>query len=319
MTRFATEVRPLLQQSRGAQPRPLQDTCIACANLRKMAGMSKRLAEVARKVGVSEATVSRVLNEKPGVSESTRQAVLTALDVLGYERPTKLRGERARLVGLVLPELQNPIFPAFAEIVGGCPRAAGLHAGPVHPDRRRRVGGRLRRAAAAAAGVGRGLRRRPLRAGRRAARPLRPARRAQPADRPRQRVDRGPAVPAGLLRRRGGRSSRRSGHLRSLGHTTIGLLLGPADHVPSAAQARGGPDARAERRRADSTRPASSTRCTRSRPPRPPAIRLLRPGRDRDRLRERPDGPRRDPGRPPGRPARAATTCRSSASTTRPS
>lgn len=81
--------------------------------------MSQRLAEVARKVGVSEATVSRVLNDKPGVSEGTRQAVLTALDVLGYERPTKLRGERARLVGLVLPELQNPIFPALAEIVGG--------------------------------------------------------------------------------------------------------------------------------------------------------------------------------------------------------
>ncbi|MFV0284988.1 MAG: LacI family DNA-binding transcriptional regulator [Demequina sp.] len=81
--------------------------------------MSKRLAEVARKVGVSEATVSRVLNDKPGVSDSTREAVLTALDVLGYERPTKLRGERARLVGLVLPELQNPIFPALAEIIGG--------------------------------------------------------------------------------------------------------------------------------------------------------------------------------------------------------
>src|SRR5450631_4362825 len=78
-----------------------------------------RLTDVAQKVGVSEATVSRVLNEKPGVSEPTRQAVLTALDVLGYERPTKLRGERARLVGLVLPELQNPIFPAFAEVVGG--------------------------------------------------------------------------------------------------------------------------------------------------------------------------------------------------------
>ena len=38
---------------------------------------------------------------------------------LGYERPVKLRGERARLVGLVLPELQNPIFPAFAEVVAG--------------------------------------------------------------------------------------------------------------------------------------------------------------------------------------------------------
>ncbi len=81
--------------------------------------MSRRLAEVAKQVGVSEATVSRVLNEKPGVSEATRQAVLTALDVLGYERPSKLRGERARLVGLFLPELQNPIFPAFGEVVGG--------------------------------------------------------------------------------------------------------------------------------------------------------------------------------------------------------
>jgi DNA-binding LacI/PurR family transcriptional regulator len=60
-----------------------------------------------------------VLNGKPGISDATRQAVLTALDVLGYERPTKLRGERARLVGLVMPELQNPIFPAFAEVVAG--------------------------------------------------------------------------------------------------------------------------------------------------------------------------------------------------------
>jgi DNA-binding LacI/PurR family transcriptional regulator len=80
---------------------------------------TRRLADVAKKVGVSEATVSRVLNGKPGVSASTREAVLTALDVLGYERPTQLRGERARLIGLVLPELQNPIFPALAEVVGG--------------------------------------------------------------------------------------------------------------------------------------------------------------------------------------------------------
>ncbi len=79
--------------------------------------MTKRLAEVAKKAGVSEATVSRVLNGRDGVSEATRASVLTALDVLGYERPTKLRGERARLVGLVLPELQNPIFPALAEVV----------------------------------------------------------------------------------------------------------------------------------------------------------------------------------------------------------
>src|SRR5690242_21788113 len=97
---------------------------------------SRRLADVAKKVGVSEATVSRVLNGKTGVSDSTREAVLTALDVLGYERPTQLRGERARLIGLVLPELQNPIFPDLAEVIGGalaqrgftpvlCPKNAG--------------------------------------------------------------------------------------------------------------------------------------------------------------------------------------------------
>jgi DNA-binding LacI/PurR family transcriptional regulator len=100
-----------------------QVVCISCGIL---ALMTRRLAQVAKKVGVSEATVSRVLNGKPGVSDSTRQAVLSALDVLGYERPTQLRGERARLVGLVLPELQNPIFPAFAEVIGGALAQLGL-------------------------------------------------------------------------------------------------------------------------------------------------------------------------------------------------
>jgi DNA-binding LacI/PurR family transcriptional regulator len=81
--------------------------------------MTPRLADVAQHADVSEATVSRVLNGRPGISGATRDAVLTALDVLGYERPAKLRGERARLVGLVLPDLLNPIFPAFADVVGG--------------------------------------------------------------------------------------------------------------------------------------------------------------------------------------------------------
>jgi len=79
--------------------------------------MRARLADIARQAEVSEATVSRVLNDRPGVSTETRQAVLTALDVLGYERPTKLRKRSAGLVGLVVPELDNPIFPAFAQII----------------------------------------------------------------------------------------------------------------------------------------------------------------------------------------------------------
>jgi LacI family transcriptional regulator, repressor for deo operon, udp, cdd, tsx, nupC, and nupG len=88
--------------------------------------MARRLAQVAAYAGVSEATVSRVLNGKPGVAEATRAGVLTALDVLGYERPTQLRGQRARLVGLVLPELQNPIFPAFAEVVADALSRRGI-------------------------------------------------------------------------------------------------------------------------------------------------------------------------------------------------
>ena len=79
--------------------------------------MRARLADIAEQADVSEATVSRVLNGKPGVAESTRQAVLTALDLLGYERPSRLRRKSAGLVGLVMPELTNPIFPAFAQII----------------------------------------------------------------------------------------------------------------------------------------------------------------------------------------------------------
>lgn len=79
--------------------------------------MRARLSDIAQQAEVSEATVSRVLNDRPGVSADTRQAVLTALDVLGYERPARLRKRSAGLVGLVVPELDNPIFPAFAQII----------------------------------------------------------------------------------------------------------------------------------------------------------------------------------------------------------
>lgn len=80
-------------------------------------GVTPRLAHIAAQAKVSEATVSRVLNAKAGVAEPTRQRVLAALDVLGYERPTRLRRRSAGLVGLVIPELTNPIFPAFAQVV----------------------------------------------------------------------------------------------------------------------------------------------------------------------------------------------------------
>ena len=80
--------------------------------------MTARLSDIAAQAGVSEATVSRVLNGKPGVSATTRQSVLTALDLLGYERPVRLRQRSAGLIGLITPELDNPIFPAFAQVIG---------------------------------------------------------------------------------------------------------------------------------------------------------------------------------------------------------
>ena len=194
--------------------------------------MSRRLAEVARKVGVSEATVSRVLNGKPGVSEATRQSVLTALDILGYERPTKLRGERARLVGLVLPELQNPIFPAFAEVVGGalaqqgftpvlCTRTAGgvSEADYVELLLEQHVsgvvfaGGHYAQRAASHGHYAR------LTARHLPAVLINASIEALPF--PRVSCDDVVAIEQAM------------GHLISLSHTRIGLLLGPADHVPS--------------------------------------------------------------------------------------
>jgi DNA-binding LacI/PurR family transcriptional regulator len=192
--------------------------------------MAGRLTEVAAKVGVSEATVSRVLNGRPGVSAATTEAVLTALDVLGYERPTKLRGERAKLVGLVLPELQNPIFPAFADVVGGSLAQEGLTpvlcthtVGMTEADYidllfEQRVSGVL-----FAGG---------LYSGRDGAHEhyLRLVERKLPTvqvnagvDLPFPRVSCDDAVAA----------EQAIGHLLSLGHRRIGLILGPPDHVPS--------------------------------------------------------------------------------------
>ncbi|MGX2997628.1 LacI family DNA-binding transcriptional regulator [Streptomyces sp. JNUCC 64] len=80
-----------------------------------------RLTDIAARAGVSEATVSRVLNGRPGVAAATRRSVLAALDALdglGYERPARLRTPGSGLVGLIIPELDNPVFPALAQAIG---------------------------------------------------------------------------------------------------------------------------------------------------------------------------------------------------------
>ncbi|RYU10757.1 LacI family DNA-binding transcriptional regulator [Nocardioides iriomotensis] len=103
--------------------------------------MTVRLSHIAERAGVSVASVSRVLNDKPGVAESTRRAVLTAIDVLGYERPTRLRSREAGLIGLIVPELENPIFPRMAQAVevalvrhGYTPVLCTQSLGGVHED-----------------------------------------------------------------------------------------------------------------------------------------------------------------------------------------
>ena len=46
-----------------------------------------QIKDIAAKAGVSPATVSLVLNNKPGISEETRNAVMRVVQDLGYTRP----------------------------------------------------------------------------------------------------------------------------------------------------------------------------------------------------------------------------------------
>jgi DNA-binding LacI/PurR family transcriptional regulator len=87
---------------------------------------NKRLTKVAELAGVSESTVSRVLNGSPEVAPKTRDAVLAALGICGFELPEQLREARAPLVGLVVPDLLNPVFPAFVEAISGLLNKRGL-------------------------------------------------------------------------------------------------------------------------------------------------------------------------------------------------
>ncbi len=79
--------------------------------------MAARLEQIAAYAGVSVATASRVINGRPGVAEATRKSVLTAVDVLGYERPAALQSRRLGLIGVVVAALDNPIFPLFAQAI----------------------------------------------------------------------------------------------------------------------------------------------------------------------------------------------------------
>jgi LacI family transcriptional regulator/LacI family repressor for deo operon, udp, cdd, tsx, nupC, and nupG len=87
------------------------------------------LKDVARRAGVSVSTVSRVLTGSPLVNAETRGRVQQAIDALEY-RPNRvarrLRGDTAQasLIGLVVPDIQNPFF---AEVARGVEHVAQAH------------------------------------------------------------------------------------------------------------------------------------------------------------------------------------------------
>jgi len=85
------------------------------------------LADVAEQAGVSVMTVSRVVNDRPGVGERTRTRVRHAIATLGYRPNIVARGlkaHRSRTIGLIVPDVTNPYFPA---IVRGAEDVAIAH------------------------------------------------------------------------------------------------------------------------------------------------------------------------------------------------
>jgi LacI family gluconate utilization system Gnt-I transcriptional repressor len=80
------------------------------------------LADVARRAGVGESTVSRVLRNKGSVSQQTREKILKAASDLNYV-PNRIAGTLAsmtsKLVGIVIPSVGNTVVP---EVLAGANR-----------------------------------------------------------------------------------------------------------------------------------------------------------------------------------------------------
>ena len=79
-------------------------------------GAAVTLRDVARVAGVHPATVSRALNEETRalVNEATARRVLKAAETLGYQPNPIARGlktNRSYTIGVLIPDLTNPLFP----------------------------------------------------------------------------------------------------------------------------------------------------------------------------------------------------------------
>lgn len=79
--------------------------------------MSVTIIDIAKKIGVSYTTVSRALNGKPGVNEETRKKILEESKRMNYQPNAIARGlvsKYTNTIGLIIPDISNPYFPAIA-------------------------------------------------------------------------------------------------------------------------------------------------------------------------------------------------------------
>ncbi|MDP9846450.1 LacI family DNA-binding transcriptional regulator [Streptosporangium lutulentum] len=87
-----------------------------------------RIKDVAAYAGVSVATVSRVLNDSPSVTEETRGRVYAAMAELSYVPNAvarSLRTEATKTLGLIIGDILNPFFAELARAVEDAARKAG--------------------------------------------------------------------------------------------------------------------------------------------------------------------------------------------------
>jgi len=84
--------------------------------------MAVRLKDIARDLGVSVVTVSKVLRGNADIGEETRKRVLKRMKELNYQPNMMARGlasGRTYTVGLVVPDLVHPFFAEFAKSLSG--------------------------------------------------------------------------------------------------------------------------------------------------------------------------------------------------------